>query len=133
MVLQGELDRCPAPVRAALDVRDVHDSGISGLPAARNGALELVTTDIVLFLDDDVHLEPDFIERLAATYRQEPSVTGASGIVTNYRRPPLLFRLWSVVFVRGPFYDDRQRVYWNAARLQAAGPVRVSRLGGGLI
>jgi GT2 family glycosyltransferase len=58
---------------------------------------------------------------------------GVSGVVTNYARPPRLSRLWNRVFLRGPFFDDRQPVYWQAERLRNSGPIRVSRLGGGLM
>ena len=133
IALQRELERCPLTVRASLDVHYERDPSIAGLTAARNRALEFVKMEVVLFLDDDVRLEPHFIERIVDTYRTDPSVTGVSGIVTNYQRPPLFFRLWNAVFVRGPFHDDRQPVYWNAQHLLDVPSFRVSRLGGGLM
>jgi GT2 family glycosyltransferase len=109
------------------------DTSISGLTAARNCSLKVVRTNIVLFLDDDVILEPDFIEQLLGAYELRPDATGVSGVVTNYSPPPGLFRLWSRVFMRGPFWDDRQPVYWNAHRPRGGEPMRVTRLGGGLM
>jgi GT2 family glycosyltransferase len=87
--------------------------------------------DIWLFLDDDVILEPTFIAEVITVYH--PGVTGVSGVVTNYQRPPLRRLLWEVTFLRGPFLDDRQRVYWKADRLQDGTPIRVRQLGGGLM
>jgi GT2 family glycosyltransferase len=133
VAVESELERCPASVRQAFGIRYVHDISIAGLTAARNKALELVTSDVVLFLDDDVKLEPEFLERLRHVYRFDPNITGVSGIVTNYQRPPVAFRLWSASFVLGPFHDDRQPVYWNAVHLKDTHPVQVSRLGGGLM
>jgi GT2 family glycosyltransferase len=109
------------------------DPSLTGLTAARNSALMLVHAEIVLFLDDDVILEPNFIEQLLAAYEDHPDATGVSGVVTNYSPPPAIFRLWSRVFMRRPFWDDRQPAYWNAYRLRDGEPMRVTRLGGGLM
>jgi GT2 family glycosyltransferase len=111
----------------------VHDQNIRGLTAARNRALALVTEDVVLFLDDDVVLEEDFIRELLQVYTDRPEITGASGIITNYQRPSRPFRLWTSVFARGPFHDERQPVYWKAAHLSHSDPIRARQLGGGLM
>jgi GT2 family glycosyltransferase len=120
-------------IRSAIKLDYVWDSTISGLAVARNQAMEIATGNIWLFLDDDVILEPDFLEQLLAVYASHPEAVGVSGVVTNYARPPRLSRLWNRVFLRGPFFDDRQPVYWQAKRLRNNGPVRVTRLGGGLM
>lgn len=106
---------------------------LGGVTAARNCALKVVQADVVLFLDDDVVLEPDFVAEIADVYKRFPNATGVSGIITNYRRPPLAYRVWARAFVCGPFHDDRQPVYWRAERIRSGGPVPVSRLGGGLM
>jgi GT2 family glycosyltransferase len=48
-------------------------------------------------------------------------------------RPSLVFRLWNWLFVRGPFYDDRQPIYWNASSLSRSAPLEVKALGAGLM
>ncbi len=118
---------------ARIRLHYIHDTGITGGAAARNHAMAVASSDIWLFLDDDVILEPNFVEELIAAYRTNPKAIGVSGIVTNYPHPALEFQLWSSLFVRGPFHDDRQPVYWNAEKLRNAGPLRVSRMGGGLM
>ena len=87
--------------------------------------------DILLFLDDDVVLEPNFIEEILAAYSD--GVTGVSGIITNYQKLGLPRYLWEVVFFRGPFRDDRQPVYWDAARNATSPPVRVEQFTGALM
>src|SRR5205823_3629287 len=109
----------------------IHDSSITGLTAARNRALQEITSDIVLFLDDDVELQPNFIEQILHAYERFPQATGVSGIVTNYSPPSAAFKWWSRIFVRGPLHDDRQPIYWRALRLNSDAPMRVTRLGGG--
>ena len=123
----------PPEVRTSLELSYVQDVSLSGLTAARNRALSVVEAEIVLFLDDDVVLEPDFIEQIIAVFRDHPKATGVSGVVTNYSPPPAASRLWSSLFMLSPFRDDRQPVYWNADRLRGAKPVQVTRLGGGLM
>ncbi|HEY6270844.1 MAG TPA: glycosyltransferase [Terriglobales bacterium] len=131
--IRSRLAAVPPQVRDLLKVDYIRDEGISGLASARNRAMQLANQELWLFLDDDVVLEPEFIKELAAVYEARAGVAGISGVVTNYPSPPRLFRMWNALFVRGPLRDDRQAVYWKADRLRNAAPVRVSRLGGGLM
>jgi GT2 family glycosyltransferase len=130
---EREWQAAPAPLRNSLRLDYIREPQISGLAVARNRAIELAQAEVWLFLDDDVELAPDFLERLLEVYAQDPEVDGVSGIITNYRRPPLPFRVWNLVFERGPFHDERQPVYWNADRLRQCQPVVVRKLGGGLM
>lgn len=109
----------------------MHDPTLSGASHARNVGMDRARGDILLFLDDDVVMEPNFIEEILAAYSD--GVTGVSGIITNYQKPGLPRHLWEVVFFRGPFHDDRQPVYWNAARNIALPPIRVRKFTGALM
>ena len=109
----------------------VHDQTLSGASHARNVGMDHARGDILLFLDDDVVMEPNFIEEMLTAYSD--GVTGVSGIITNYQKPGLPRCLWDVVFFRGPFHDDRQPVYWNAARNATSPPVRVQQFTGALM
>ncbi len=114
-----------------LPLRYIHDPNLSGLAAARNAAMEIATGDILLFLDDDVLLEKTFIEQMVAAF--EPGVTGVSGIITNYTRPPLTRWLWNSVFARAPFSDERQPLYWKAPKLTDAMPIRIRQMTGAVM
>src|SRR5579864_1156529 len=109
----------------------IHDQTLSGASHARNVGMDRARGDILLFLDDDVVMEPNFIEEILAAYSD--GVTGVSGTITNYQKPGLLRHLWEVVFFRGPFHDDRQPVYWDAARNATSPPVRVRKFTGALM
>lgn len=109
----------------------IHDLRISGLTHARNVAMERARGDIWLFLDDDVVLDPDFVKELLSAY--SPGIAGVSGVITNYSRPGITRRLFETVFVKGPFHDERQPVYWRANTGRAGSPQRVKELGGGLM
>ena len=103
----------------------VYDPSLSGAAAARNRAMDLATGDIWLFLDDDVDLELDFIQRLLEAYEKLPHAAGLSGIITNYTVPSMLPRLWTAIFARGPFYDERQPIYWGCEGLRNSDPIEV--------
>ena len=109
----------------------IHDPHIKGLTEARNRGMEKSTGQIWLFLDDDVVMEQNFTEHLLSTYG--PGVTGVSGIITNYSKPPMGRYLWDIVFMRGPIRDDRQSVYWSSARLASSSPIQLRQFGGGLM
>jgi GT2 family glycosyltransferase len=123
----------PARIRDAVKLDYIWDMNIPGAAVARNRAMEIAEGDIWLFLDDDVILETDFLKEILAVYSGYPEVTGVSGIVTNYRPPSWQFRLWDLIFVRGPFHDERQAIYWKADRLQGANPIAVGKFGAGLM
>jgi GT2 family glycosyltransferase len=123
----------PDGTRDRVRLNYVYNPSITGGAQARNHAMQIADCAVWLFLDDDVCLEPDFIQELLATYRRFPTAAGVSGIVTNYSFPPRAALAWRNLFVRGPFHDDRQPVYWNASHLRASDPVPVSRFGGGLM
>lgn len=114
-------------------LRYIRDNTISGLAVARNRAMQMAEGDIWLFLDDDVTLEPDFLYEILAVYVRCPDAAGVGGVVTNYHLPSRVFRLWHWVFAHGHFHDERQRIYWRSDRLLHSEPIRVRKLGGGLM
>jgi len=114
-----------------IPLRYIHDPRIGGLAEAKNAGMKAAQCDVWVFFDDDVILEPQFLEELLAAYA--PEVAGVSGIITNYKKPPLGRLLWDTLFMRGPFRDSRQRIYWKSASLKEAKPIRVRQFGGGLM
>ena len=118
---------------ARLRLAYLHAPSLSNPASARNLAMDYADGDIWLFLDDDVSLEPDFIEEIQRTYSAHADVDGVSGIITNYAAPSRLFRAWLKVFTWGPFYDERQPIYWKADALRASAPLCVRKFGSGLM
>ena len=116
---------------SSLSLKYIYNPEITGSSQARNEGMKQAAGDIWLFLDDDVALEPDFIEKLLAAYA--PGVTGVSGIITNYSAPPVMQRIWTAIFQLGPFHDRRQTIYFDAEKLAASAPIKVPGLGGGLM
>lgn len=74
-------------------VRIVYVRTDKGLTLQRNAGLSLVQGkfDIVHFIDDDVLLEPAYIENINSSFLAHPKIIGASGMVLGgSRRPPRL-------------------------------------------
>lgn len=119
------------PASVPITVTYIYDPNISGAAVARNVAMDRATGDIWLFLDDDVILEPEYVQEIMLAY--SPAVAGVSGIITNYTVPPISRRIFEKLFVRGAFRDDRQPVYWHADDLRFHGPQRVKQFGCGVM
>ena len=111
----------------------IHEPTIPGAAVARNRAMATADGHVWLFLDDDMEPEQEFIEALLTVYARWPSIGGVSGIITNYSRPSWAFRIWSWVFLQGPFYDERQPIYWRANHLRNGDPIPVTKFGSGLM
>ncbi len=110
----------------------IWDRRIDGLAPARNAGFDLVTTDFVLSIDDDMVPDPDAVERLLEHHGRSPDLVAVTPVITNYSPPPRLSRLLTAVFCLGPFRDDRQPVYWHWRRHGGAlVPMRL--LGGGMV
>lgn len=82
-----------------------------GLPRARNAGVKSCSGDIVVFLDDDVVLEPLYLEEMLAEYTRdgEGKVGGVTGVLTKrgHRRRSL-----------EKFLDlMRMFFFWNALKL----------------
>jgi GT2 family glycosyltransferase len=111
----------------------LHEPEIAGVSMARNRAMQIASGEIWLFLDDDVILEPLFVEALLDTYKRYPESAGVSGVVTNYKASSFAFRAWSWLFARGPFYDERQSIYWHADDNRQGDAIAVQKFGAGLM
>ena len=133
ILVESEFRHTAKNLREAVRLDYVHDTTITGGAVARNRAMEIAQGSVWLFLDDDVELEGDFVEQLLEVYSAIPDAGGVSGVITNYSPPSPAFKLWTAIFVRGPFHDERQPIYWNCDRLRNAGPIPVRKFGGGLM
>jgi GT2 family glycosyltransferase len=65
-----------------------------GLTRQRNAALRLVTADLVLFLDDDVVLQPECVREMEAVHRTNEGIAGVGCYSDNQFEPPGL--IWRI-------------------------------------
>jgi len=77
----------------------------ANLPKARNRILDECACDIIIFIDDDVQLTPDFVESHLANY-QDDSVSAVCGRVTesDILISPVVARTWPR-FLDYKFFD----------------------------
>ena len=66
----------------------------NSMPFARNLGVRLSRGDIVLFLDDDVVLEGDYLNEILKVYEANPAALGVQGYIPRVMKP----RLWCRVF-----------------------------------
>ncbi len=112
----------------------IHDSQITGLTQARNRGIEKNESDIVLFLDDDVILEKDFIFNILEIYRKYPEIAGVGGFITNFvtgYNMGLVSKIFLKIFHLGYFADSRIPIYINP-KYKDTEYVTTSKLFGGL-
>jgi len=62
-------------------IKWIRADGWANLPAARNTGIKYSTGEIIIFIDDDVFLENDFIQRYVDAYNSNPSVHSIVGRV----------------------------------------------------
>lgn len=101
-----------------------------GLPRQRNVALSLLDADLVSFLDDDVELEPTYLEHIVRWFETHAECVGAGGNVVNDRplsRGSLMFRrAFSLGTGDGRLRPSGDAIYLYHPRL----PTRVDYLSG---
>jgi glucosyl-dolichyl phosphate glucuronosyltransferase len=88
----------------------IYDPKIKGLTQARNIGLDNMKGDIVLFLDDDLILDQNYIKNITETFSEPNSggIAGVGGIVElQEEKRGLKFNKF---FKLGPFADFREKI-----------------------
>lgn len=99
-------DQSPEPFATArAAVRTCHRPDLNGLPAARNALLHSSDAEVVVFLDDDTDLAPDFASALAACIARWPEAAGWGPVLET--RPRAVRRQHRLVHL-GCFHDPRR-------------------------
>jgi GT2 family glycosyltransferase len=103
------------------------------LTAARNLGAQLAKGDLIAYCDDDAQLDPDGLAGLNQAFAAEPKLMAAGGVIKNYDPPSALAQLFTRLFYRGPFFDERQPIYWNWRHLDPDKLLPTSKLNGGMM
>jgi GT2 family glycosyltransferase len=112
----------------------VRHEGQLGLIRGRLTAFRHAVADVVLFLDDDVEIDPDYLKLLVRWYRAHPEIVGLGGVDILTRRLPALKRLFARVFLLDSGFPGKlspsgfsgSMVRWTSQR----GPFRTDFLSG---
>ncbi|WP_421381814.1 glycosyltransferase family 2 protein [Bacillus salacetis] len=86
-----------------IKLKYVHDRTITGLTHAKNKGIELNTSDILFFFDDDLELYPDFIEKVISTFEEHPEIYGICGRQHLKKEINPIYNFIRDFFKRGPF------------------------------
>lgn len=91
-----------------IKLRYILNSGLTGLTAAKNLAVKTSVSDILLFIDDDIDLDRNFIQVVLEVFTQRPELSGVGGVVQlPAHRQSRLRGLITSIFRIGPFKDVR--------------------------
>jgi GT2 family glycosyltransferase len=116
-LIAREAERVPCGVA----IRHLHSSG-NGSAAQRNEGVRASSQAVVGFMDDDIVLEPDCIERLWAALHSANDVGGANAMITNqkYHEPGAASRLVYRLIGGGPGPEYAGRIFGPAVNLLPA-------------
>ena len=88
----------------------VHNPKILGLVDAKRVGVTLASGDIICFLEDDIVLEPEYIEQIELGFIKQSNMIGCCGIITNPPKANFLYRFLFNIFHRGIFNDNRMKI-----------------------
>ena len=83
-----------------------------GLSNARNKGFEEARFNIVLMVDDDNSLAPDYVQGIWNSFQQNPNagMVGGTGIAALESEPPAWFKQYEYCYAIGPQSDGKQQV-----------------------
>lgn len=113
-----------AELRNNVNLKYIHDDSIPGLVAAKKVAASLASGDIIMFLEDDVILEDDYIENMIQGFIHNHDMMGACGVVMEVAGADKFYQLFFHLFHRGIFHDRRVGIHgnpqeWNQKLIQS--------------
>ncbi|MFH1776602.1 MAG: glycosyltransferase [Candidatus Omnitrophota bacterium] len=130
---EGAYERINSLVRGQprIKIKYVFNNKLSGLTAAKNAALSMAESDILLFIDDDIVLDPKFLQVLNFIYGKYPELSGVGGLTElSYKKAGFFRRQAALMFQIGPFRDFRAAL--QAGYLKDREIIRTWWLSGGL-
>jgi glycosyltransferase involved in cell wall biosynthesis len=114
IVDQSTTDAADSAIRSLLtnhkqiDYKYIFNNTLTGLTAAKNVAVKASGSDILLFIDDDIVLDDNFIQIVLGVFEQRPELSGVGGVVQlPAHRQSRLRGLITSIFRIGPFKDVR--------------------------
>ena len=104
---------------------------IKGLVEAKFYSLNYCKYEIISFFDDDIVLQPDYLEKVDFAFENNPKIFGANGIILNTPKKNFLQRFFFKITHKGIFSDNRYEVA-NSINKNNHEPKLVNTLSGGL-
>lgn len=116
---------------SSVRARYIYAPDVSGAAQARNRAIGLTMGSLVVFLDDDVELAPEYLREVRAVFEEdrEKRIGGAGGFILNLSSMlSKAQQLRTQIFYRGPFSVERDALDFHLHPGDL--PRRASRLHG---
>jgi len=110
-----------------------HEPGLSGAAEARDFGFSVAEGGLIVFSDDDAELAADGLESFSRIFAEHQEIQAAGGVITNYSTPSLKMRIFRRLFYLGPFFDERQPVYWNWKSLPRSSLIPTAKLTGAMM
>ena len=97
--------------RTDLIVTYIYDQTINGLVAAKDCGSRIAKGSLICFLEDDVVLDPYYLEALSRGFIELPSMIGCCGVITNHPTRSTISKFIFNIFHLGIFFDPRPKVF----------------------
>lgn len=104
IIIVDDAKLSPAYLQNAKDVLkgynlQYHKKDKPGLFLSRLKAIQLTESDIILFLDDDVTIEKNYLKTLFTTYKKYPNLIGIGGLDLLLSQPSFIKSLYETLFL----------------------------------
>lgn len=108
-----------------------YDPSVDGLVAAKHRGVQLATSELIAFLEDDIELLPNYFTEIKANFNLYPHVVGLSGVVAN---PPYnrFYAALHTLTHRGPFRDPRPLIFTTVPSIKTSKTYSSPCLSGGI-
>ena len=113
-----------------IDLNYICNDKIKGLVEAKDYSIKHCKHDIISFFDDDIVLQPEYLEKVAFAFNKYSKMVGANGVV-EYAKKNYLQRFIFKITHKGIFSDNRYEVV-NSIGEKDMEPKLVNTLSGGL-
>jgi len=90
-----------------IKLKYIHDPTISGLVEAKDISVKYASGNIICFLEDDIVLDPFYLEQIKIGFSCNLEMIGCCGVITNPVYTSKIYILLHKVFHQGIFYDER--------------------------
>lgn len=105
-------------VRPEFTLNYIHDKSVTGLVDAKRAAVARAKGDIVCFLEDDVILDPEYVQSMEQAFAHYPEMMGCCGVVTNLPKLPSAYVHFFHFFHRGIFHDPRVGIHGHVSDVE---------------
>lgn len=111
---QGSQEKISSlPVPNETELTYIYDPSILGLVDAKRVGVENSHNEIICFLEDDVVLNDTYISEIMIGFRNNTSMIGCAGVISNQPNVSSMYVFFHDLFFRGIYFDPRIKICMN--------------------